>query len=155
MLNFSTGFRNNLLEGVGVNEQFADGSLLVYAGTQPANADAASGDGGTATLLCNIDLPTSAEGNPFDTAANGAVVNIGTWDGTATVADTAAWFRLIENGGDPDTADTGGTEARIDGDIAPSDAALIMGDPDVQVSDTLIVDPGDLTINIPAVECTA
>lgn len=55
---FSTGFRNALLNGTDLTSMFDGGTIDVYSGTQPANADTTEGAG---TLLAQFSLPNAAE----------------------------------------------------------------------------------------------
>ncbi len=99
---FSTGVRNMLAQNLGLAAIFNRGSLAVYSGSQPANADAAK----TGTLLSlytassgALTQETRATGTIVITAAAGGSINtvtVGTFniipDGavSAVTGDTAA-----------------------------------------------------------------
>jgi hypothetical protein len=55
---FSTGFRNALLNGTDLTSIFDGGTIDVYSGTKPADADTTEGAG---TLLAQFSLPSGAE----------------------------------------------------------------------------------------------
>lgn len=107
---FSTGYRNELLDGVdAMAVKFANGFLDIFSGTIPANADTTEGAG---VLLASVILPAA----PFAASAvAGAVAKLGTWeDSSANATGTAAWFRLYDS-----THTTGAdtTTNRIDGSV--------------------------------------
>lgn len=107
---FSTGFRNELLDGVdAMATKFANGFLDIYSGAQPADADATEGAG---TLLAAVTLPAA----PFAASAvAGAIAKLGTWEDTsADATGTAAWFRLYDSA---HTLGVSATAIRIDGTV--------------------------------------
>jgi len=68
------------------------GTLTIYSGSAPADAD----DAPTGTVLAAITLPTPA----FGAASAGACAKIGTWeDSSANASGTAGYFRIVSNGG--------------------------------------------------------
>lgn len=80
--------RNRQADSLG--DALNSGTLKIYTGTPPANADAAA----TGTLLVTITLPADA----FAAASGGEAAKAGTWSGTAGVTGTAGWFRLANSG---------------------------------------------------------
>lgn len=80
-LRFSTALRNAIASGMSWNEALAKGTMYVYSGSQPADADTdVSG-----TLLCQFN--TDANGVAANYVAPASVVtiaNIGGTDGTVT-----------------------------------------------------------------------
>lgn len=98
----STGFRNHIL-AVGSAKQALDGKVIrVYAGTEPASADAAIG---SATLLVEISSGGDGTGVTMaSTAAGGQLTKnpSETWVGTIEASGTASFFRMVtpaDNGG--------------------------------------------------------
>ena len=127
---------------------FRQGTLHIYSGTQPADADAAEGTG---TKLVEISQ-ASAEFTP-GTFANG--LNLGavgagvlakeageTWSGVADATGTASWFRFYAN--DEGTgADS--SKIRFDGSIATSGSQLNMLNTSITLGGTTTVDTVALT----------
>ncbi len=98
---------------------FANGTVQIRTGTQPASAnDAASG-----TLLCTITLPAS----PFTAASGGVISKNGTWLGLASGTGTAGYARFISSSGlivmDMSVAESG-ADLIIDDDAITSGAAV-------------------------------
>lgn len=142
-LSFSTGFRNALLDGTDVTTMFDGGTLEIFAGTIPANADAA--EGVSAIAVC--DLPVS---NAFAaSAASGSIAKSGTWEETSAAGGTAAWFRLKASGA---TTGASTTEIRVDGDctIAAGGGDLILSSLTISASDTVTIDTFTLSIPLSA-----
>jgi len=121
-LQFSTQFRNDLLDTNSLASLFG-GTIKVYAGAVPADADAALGG---ATLLCEYSLnDTGADVSMAAAAVGGALGKDGaeTWSGTAAATGTATFFRYEETG------DTGGAvtnERRIQGTVGGAGADLFV-----------------------------
>lgn len=79
----STTARNRQADSIG--DDLNSGTLKIYTGSQPANAD----DAPTGTLLVTINLPADS----FAAAANGIAAKSGTWSGVAVADGNAGWFR--------------------------------------------------------------
>ena len=118
---FSTGLRNALLVTGSFKNQM-DGSVLkIYAGDEPATADAAIGG---ATLLCTISDDATGDGLTFATTAAAGVVTktlAQIWRGINAATGVATFFRF-EHSGDDQGAST--THRRVQGSIAVAGAEL-------------------------------
>lgn len=97
---FSTGLRNAML----VTGQFRTlmnlCSLKIYAGAEPASADAALGG---ATLLCTVTNNATATGLTWEAAATGGVLTktlAEVWRGSNVASGTAAFYRIVQTGDD-------------------------------------------------------
>lgn len=117
----STGLRNSML----VTDSFKgimDGCVLkLYAGTVPADADAAIGG---ATLLCTITDDATIDGLLFDTAAVAGVVSkdpAQIWRGVNAASGTITFYRLV-TAADDGTASS--TQARVQGTVGTLGADL-------------------------------
>lgn len=90
----STGLRNRLLSGGSLKSGFDAGSeIRIYAGTEPATADAAIGG---ATLLCTIKNGVS--GITFDAAAAAGLLPKNpaeTWSGVNAATGTPSFYRHV------------------------------------------------------------
>ena len=86
--------------------------LRIYAGTPPADADAAIGG---ATLL--VTIKNGASALTWDNPAGGIISKPAgeTWSGTAVATNTATFGRFVA-AADTDTLST--TDVRIQGDVA-------------------------------------
>ena len=122
MLKLSTGLRNNMLAVAGFKQSMDSSVLRIYAGAEPADADAdASGN----TLICIIYngndglTPLTFEA----AAANGEIqkLNSENWAGTNSTSDTATFYRLLKPA-DADGAST--TEFRVQGSIGTAGKEL-------------------------------
>jgi hypothetical protein len=106
MASITTANRNRAADAVTVRAN--NGSLRIYAGTPPADANAGlSGN----TLLANLPLSATA----FGAAVNGvATANAITSDSSADATGTATFFRVLESDGTTvvfqGTVGTSGTE---------------------------------------------
>lgn len=80
--------RNRQADSVG--DDFNNGTLKMYTGTQPAAGAAATG-----TLLVTITLPADA----MAAAASGVASKSGTWSATAVATGDAGWFRIESSAG--------------------------------------------------------
>ena len=130
----STGVRNHVLVTGSLRAAFAGGFLDIYAGAEPATADAAIIPA-THTHLVRIYSDGKSTGiNLAATAADGFVEKSAeAWTGTVLETDRATFFRLVG------PADTGalsttaprlqGTVARAGGDLNLSSVDLVAGDP--------------------------
>lgn len=94
MLKLSTGARNALLDTGSFKATFNAHVIKIYAGAEPADADAAIGG---ATLLVTISLnSTGAALTWAAAAAAGAITKNLTdvWSGVVAAGGTAAFFRM-------------------------------------------------------------
>ena len=80
--------RNRQVDSIG--DDFNNGTLKIYTGTQPAAGGVATG-----TLLVTITLPADAMG----AASAGVASKSGTWSGTAGDTGAAGWFRIESSAG--------------------------------------------------------
>lgn len=80
--------RNRQVDSIG--DDFNNGTLKIYTGSQPAAGGAASG-----TLLVTITLPADA----MAAGSGGVASKSGTWSGTAGDTGTAGWFRIESSAG--------------------------------------------------------
>jgi len=87
----NTSLRNSLADAFA--DLFDGGSCKIYSGTQPVDANTATGGGNT--LLCNIALPTPA----FNAAVSGAVEKTGTWAASVIASGTATFARIANAAG--------------------------------------------------------
>ena len=126
-LNFSTGFKDGLLDTGSLKSMFDDGYIDVYSGTVPADADAAIGG---ATLLVTYSDNGAAEGAgngiDLDSAASGGAISKApaqVWKGTAGNTGTASFFRFRQLS---DTGASSTTEIRIQGTVGGGGADLFV-----------------------------
>lgn len=137
-LQVSTGLRNYMLDTGSLADALALGFINIYAGSPPADADAAIGG---ATLL--LQLTESGDGstglNMAAAAVNGVLSKLGseTWQGTVLATDTAAWYRHVE-AADDGSAST--TLKRIQGVISTAGA-------DMNFTDTALIEAAVETVN--------
>jgi uncharacterized alpha-E superfamily protein len=113
-LQASTGLRNKLLDTNSLKTVMALGSIKIYSGAVPANADAAV----TGTLLCTITLNSTATGLSMAAAATAGVLeklSSETWSGVNAASGTATYYRHVAAG---DTGALSTTEARLQGLVA-------------------------------------
>lgn len=114
-----------------VVDQADGGSLKIYAGTQPTNADTAVGG---QTLLAELTFGTPA----FGAASGGvATANSITGDSSANATGTAAWFRVQTSGG----------SALWDGTVGTSGADLNLNSTSIQSGAAVDVTSLTFTIN--------
>ena len=119
---FSTQFRNDLLDTNDLATLFS-GTIKVYAGTVPANADASIG---SATLLCEYSLNDTGAALSLDTTAAGGAIGKApaeVWSGSAVASGTATFFRYEESG---DTQGAATDERRIQGTVGGAGADLFV-----------------------------
>lgn len=111
----STGLVTALMGNSGMREALTGMHLYIYAGAEPASADASIG---AATLLCDLSGNGDGSALAFDAApADGILLKDATqaWQGTNLAGGTATFFRIAT------PADTGAlstTAVRIQGDVA-------------------------------------
>lgn len=126
-LQFSTGFKDDLLDTGSLKSIFDDGYIKIYSGTPPASADAAL-SGNTELVVYSDNGAAEGAGNGLDleaSASSGAIskASAQTWKGTAGASGTATFFRYEQ------LADTGAlstTEARIQGTVGGAGADLFV-----------------------------
>ena len=117
----STGLRNAVLATGSLKAVLDNGFIDIYAGTVPADADAALG---SATLLCVISNNSAGTGIHFAAAASGGVLaksTTETWSG-ANIASGTATFARHRLATDSGTLST--TEPRMQLSIGVSGADL-------------------------------
>lgn len=133
----STGLRNGMMGSQGFKALMDSCRVRIYAGTEPATADAAIGG---ATLLNELtvngdgttNLTFGSPSNVVITKASGEV-----WSGTSVASGTASFFRVVK------TTDTGAlstTELRIQGTVAELGA-------DMNLSSTAFTSGTPFTLN--------
>lgn len=120
-VNLSTGMRNHVLANGSVAGALNGGCVRLYAGTIPADADAAIG---SATLLRTYTVDGAGTGLNYEsTAMAGALPKETTevWRGTAVANGTASFWRFSA------LADAGGastSEKRIQGLVATAGESM-------------------------------
>jgi hypothetical protein len=104
--------------GGSMKDELRNGTLTIYSGSQPANADTAY----AGTKLCEYTLSSGTftagsedNGLEFGDAASGAIDKASgeVWSGEAVATGTAGWWRFSGNATDAHGAST--TLPRIDG----------------------------------------
>ena len=147
-IRFSTGLRNGMLNATGLKEAFANGTLKLFSGPQPASADAAE----QGTLLCQITLACGAftpgvgtNGINFDAPVSAVIDKAAaeTWSGTAVAAGTLGWFRFQGNAADAGGSST--TLSRIDGTIGTSGADLNLANITMEVGTPVSISEAQFT----------
>lgn len=115
----STGLRSQLLDTAPFRTIFNLGFLKLYAGSVPANADAAF----TGTLLLTVSNNNTGTGLTFAAASSGVITKTlaEVWSGTTIAAGTATYYRLVAVG---DTAGLSTTQARLQGLVAQAGAEM-------------------------------
>ena len=121
-MKISTGLANHIL-AIGSVKNALDGGLLhVYAGTEPATADAALGG---ATLLYTYSDAGSGAGLNFDSAASAGVLAKDpdqVWSSlSADAGGTATFCRFVQS---DDDGSASSSAVRIQGDVATLNAFL-------------------------------
>lgn len=119
-LKTSTGLRNKILDTDSLKTVMALGFVNIYAGSEPATADAALGG---ATLLCVVSNNSTGTGLTLDTAAAGVLPKTPSevWSGVNGASGAATFYRHVAVG-DDGTLST--TQPRIQGSIATFGAEL-------------------------------
>lgn len=137
MAKFSTGLRTGMLDNTGAKEALTGGFLKIYAGTVPANADAALG---SAVLLCTLSNASGETGLTFDTPAAGSLSKAPAevWSGVNAATNTATFFRLVA-AADDGTLST--TAPRIQGTVSAT------GLGDMLMTSTAFVNAETFTLN--------
>ncbi len=107
------------------------GTLKIYAGTQPANANTAVT---TQTLLASLALSATA----FGTAAGGVAAANAITSAAAVATGTATWFRIFKSDG---------TTVVFDGNVSTSGANLNLNSTAIQSGATVAVSSLTYTLN--------
>jgi hypothetical protein len=110
------------------------GSLIIYAGSVPADADAALGG---ATVLATFTLPNPAFGGAADTTGEATANANAISDATATGSGTASFYRIRNNAG----------TAIWQGTVGTSASDLVISNTTIAVSDTVSIT--DLEFRVP------
>ena len=109
----STGLRSYLMDTGSFKDAMSGGSIRLFAGPAPVDADAAE----TGTLLCVITNNGTATGITFAPSATAGVLPKAsgeTWLGTNLASGTVTHYRLVAPG---DTGTASITEARQQGTV--------------------------------------
>lgn len=141
----STGLRNHILATGSLKNALDGGVLRVYAGTEPATADAAID---AVTLLVTISNNGGGTGINFDaTPANGVISkNPGeTWKGTIVTSGTAAFFRFSSLN---DNGSSSTNEKRVQGTVGTIMADLLVSNATFTQGNERVIDA--FAIGIPA-----
>ena len=110
----STGLAKGMLDTGSFRSMMAGMRLKIYAGTEPASADA---DLGSATLLLTISTNGAGGALQWETNAVGNVLqkaSADTWSGQAVATGIASFCRFQL---DSDTGAGSSTEVRLQGDV--------------------------------------
>lgn len=125
IVQLSTGAVDAMMDSPGLRAAFNGGGmeLKLYAGTMPADANAAVGG---ATLLATIKSGTDSL--LWDTSSGGILSKpvASVWSGVAVALGTAVWGRFIVTG-DAGTAST--SAVRVQGDVATIGAFINLDNP--------------------------
>lgn len=138
-LKFSTGYRNAAanaaLSAAPANPIMNGGVIMMYAGTEPASADAALGG---ATLLATYSVNNAGTPLAWGAAADGSASKVpgAVWSATAVATGTAAFFRY-QLPADDGTASAAairiqgkaGLVSDVSADLALSSLAIVNGAP--------------------------
>ena len=138
MAKFSTGLRTAMLGTDGLKAAMASPMLLkIYAGTVPADADAALGG---ATLLCTVSDASTGTTLTLGTPAAGSVskTEAQVWSGVNAATNNGTFFRLVASG-DDGSAST--SQNRVQGTISAS------GLGDMLLTTTLFTSTETFTLN--------
>lgn len=132
-ISVSTGLKDALLNGqfnAGSGAgAFDSGTLAIYSGSAPANANAAV----TGTVLATITLPADA----FAASSSGSVAKSGTWsDSSADATGTASHYRLVASG-DDGTLST--TQKRIQGTVGQGSGDLSLDNTSIASGQTVTI----------------
>jgi len=114
-LKISTGLANALLSSGSLKTALTGLHLFIYAGTEPASADAALP--GDAVLLCDISGNGDGSGLAFAANAVGGTLEkdaAQVWQGTVAAAGTATFCRFAKP---TDTGAASTTDVRLQGDV--------------------------------------
>lgn len=116
MLQLSTNLRNVMLASGSLKSEMDGAVIQIYAGVQPASADAALTVDNV--LLCTVSLNGGATGGSLAAPALNGVIQKNpneVWTGNVVVSGTATWFRMVKPA---DTNALSLTDSRIQGSIA-------------------------------------
>lgn len=111
---FSTGLRNGMLGTSGFKALMDTCFVKIYAGAEPATADAELGG---ATLLCTLTVGDDGTTGVSFAAPSGGVVTKNTsesWTGTASGTGVGTFFRVVKS---TDTEAASTTDLRIQGSV--------------------------------------
>jgi hypothetical protein len=147
-IKLSTGLRNKMLDTNPLKAILASGFIKLYAGTPPADADAAIGGGNT--LLCTISVNSGGTGLTFAASAtDGTIVKNASevWSGLNVATGTATFYRHI---GASDTAALSTTEPRIQGTIGLAGTDMVLTNNVLASGATQTIDY--YAVNLPATE---
>lgn len=143
---FSTGFVNSLMTTF-IND-FKDGVLALYSGTQPTTAD----DAETGELLCIVtnDGESFTAGQPnsglnFNASPVKGVATKATneiWTGTVLETGTVGWFRFYDNNYTTGKLLGENSVKRFDGRVGTGT------DAELQITNTNLVKDGMVTITM-------
>ena len=147
----STGLRTSMLTAAGESlaTSLNDGQINIYAGTVPADADAAIG---SATLLVVISDNSQAigagTGLDFDAAVAGVLSKAAAqvWSGVNAATGVAVFYRFVQQA---DTGVLSTTEKRIQGSIATVGADLNLSNTTLTISGTQSIDAFSITMPTP------
>ena len=89
-IQYSTAVRNAMLDAF-ESTTGTSARLRILTGSAPANCAAAQ----TGTLLVEITLPSDW----MSAASGGVKALLGTWQGTASAAGTAGYYRILDSAG--------------------------------------------------------
>ena len=147
----STGLRTSMLTLAGstLATNLDDGQINIYAGSTPADADAALGG---ATLLVTISDNSQAigvgTGLIFDAAVAGVLSKAAAqiWSGVNAATGVSAFYRLVKQS---DTGVLSTSEARIQGTISTVGADLNLSNTSLTVGGTQTIDAFSITMPTP------
>lgn len=134
---YSNGLRNAMLVTDPFRTLMNLSVLKIYAGTEPATADAALGG---ATLLCTVTNNGTATGLTFETSATDGVVTktvAEVWRGTNAASGTATFCRLVTSS-DDGLAST--SQYRVQGTVGVVGAQLNLSSTSLVASATQDID---------------
>jgi hypothetical protein len=132
----SSGLRNKMLVTGSFKATMDGGSLKIYSGTVPTDADQAA----TGTLLVTITNNSTGTGVTFATTATTGVVTktvAEVWSGVVGTGGVASYYRLVATG---DTAALSTTEARVQGLVSTAGADLNMSSTTLVAAATQTID---------------
>jgi hypothetical protein len=146
-LQFSTGFKNEVLDGSSVKTIFDDGVIVIYEGAIPADADAAVSPA-TEIIKYTDAGQAIAGGTGLDLAAAavaGAIAKEPTqvWQGDAGATDVATFFRYEQQADDQTTSTT---QIRIQGTVGGAGADLFVASTSFVSATTYTIDLFSLSI---------
>lgn len=113
-MKISTALAKGMLDAGSLKSLLAGMKLHIYAGTEPASADASLG---AALLLCTVTVDDSGTALSFNASAVSNVIEKNsseTWQGTVINSGTASFCRLNL---DSDTGTASTTQVRLQGDV--------------------------------------